>query len=271
MSETTATVPVRAGYGTGCYRRRIVLEADASARLGANGRGGRVRGELADDFHHFGVDLTHDGDVAVVVAGEDVRVPWTTCPGAVAPLRRMEGAPLSMALPALLRYTDSRAQCTHLHDLACLAIAHAARLGAGGRPGRRYDASIPDRVDGVATVELARDGETLLRWQVDASSVIESTPGTFAGLRLAGASFYRFCSEQLDAELAEAAWVLQRAVFIGLGRRHDFERIHAASSFAPIVGAACHTFDPERVADAKRVYGSLRDFSESPQRILDRD
>ncbi len=264
MSEkvpTTPPVPVRAGYGKGCYRRRIVLEAD----------GPEVRGELADDFHHFAVRLLHDGTSAVSVDGEDVRVPWTTCPGAVEPLHRMEGVSLSAPLSQLLRHTDARAQCTHLHDVACLAIRHAGRVAAGGEPRRRYDATIPDRVDGSATVELARDGEVLLRWQVRASTVIESTPDSFAGLGLSGSAFHRFCAAQLDAELAEAAWVLQRAVFIGLGRRHDFEEIHEASTFAPIVGAACHTFDAKRLADAKRVYGSLRDFTDSPQRILDRD
>ncbi len=230
-----------------------------------------MRGELADDFHHFGVRLRHDGKCAVSVEGEDVRVPWTTCPGAIAPLRRMQGVALSALLPGLLRRTDARAQCTHLHDLACLAIAHAARCVAGGPPFRRYDVSVPDRIDGSATVELLRDGQTQLSWRIRASTVTDSTPASFAGLELSGGAFHRFCAEQLDAELAEAAWVLQRAVFIGLGRRHDFERIHEASTFAPVVGAACHTFDPVRVADAKRRYASLRDFTSAPLRILDRE
>jgi hypothetical protein len=263
MSDQAAmnsTLPVRSGYGTGCYRRCIVLEASRD----------EVRGELADDFHYFGVRLHHDGERATSVEGEDVRVPWTTCPGAVEPLRRMEGVELAVRLPGLLRHTDARAQCTHLHDLACLAIAHAARVGAGGRSLRRYDVSVPDRVDGGAAVELSRDGQRQLSWKARASSVTDADPGSFAGLELSGGAFHRFCAE-LDDELAEATWVLQRAVFIGLGRRHDFERIHRASAFAPVVGAACHTFDPERVVGAKRVYGTLRDFTASPLRILERD
>ena len=83
MSEkaTTPKVPVRSEYGTGCYRRSIVLKAD----------GIEVRGELDDDFHHFGVRLLHDEQRAVKIDGEEIRVSWTTCPGAVAALRRMEG------------------------------------------------------------------------------------------------------------------------------------------------------------------------------------
>jgi hypothetical protein len=262
MSDDTATpptVPVRGGYGTGCYRRSIVLEASS----------GEVRAELADDFHHFGVRLVHDGQHAVSVEGEDVRVPWTTCPGAVAPLREMEGVGLSTVLSGLLRHTNARAQCTHLHDLACLAIAHAARVSANGGGSRRYDISVPDRLEGRATVELQRDGQVLLSWAVDGSSVTDSDPSTFAGLKLSGSAFHRFCAE-LDDDLAEAAFVLQRAVFIGLGRRHDFEEIREASTFAPVVGAACYTFDPTRVGNAKRVYGSLRDFTSAPHRILER-
>ena len=147
------TLPLRDDYGSGCYRRCIVLEAD----------GDTVRGELADDFHHFGVSLRHDGERALEVVGEDVRVPWTTCPGALEPLRRMEGAPLSRAVRDLLRHTSAREQCTHLHDLACLAVAHAARAAAGGAAMRRYDAEVPDRVGDETHSVLRRDGAVLLR------------------------------------------------------------------------------------------------------------
>jgi len=259
--EPGSDLPVRSDYGTGCYRRCIVLESDD----------GVVRGELSDDFHHFAVTLHHDGRRATRVEGEGVRIPWTTCPGALEPLRRMEGTALSRELPALLRHTPARAQCTHLHDLACLAIAHACRSGEGGATRRRYDAAMPDPAPNGTRAVLERDGEEQLSWQIAASTVVSATPAIFDGLSLGGRSFYRFLRGQPDPELAEAAWILQRAVFIGMGRRHDFENIHAAIRFAPVVGAACHTFDPARVGAARRVYGTLRDFSDAPERILDRD
>ncbi|HKJ24475.1 MAG TPA: hypothetical protein VKB65_06610, partial [Myxococcota bacterium] len=102
-AEPTAGLPpTRADFGGGCYRRRILLEAE----------GAEARGELADDFHHFAVRLRHDDARVVEVRGEDVRVPWVTCPGALAPLRRMEGVALSRTLPGILRHTDAREQCT---------------------------------------------------------------------------------------------------------------------------------------------------------------
>ena len=71
--------------------------------------------------------------------------------------------------------------------------------------------------------------------------------------------------------MAEAAWILQRAIFVGGGRRHDFDGLREAKDFAALLGAACHTFAPERVGDAKRVGDNLRDFSDTPEWLLDRD
>jgi hypothetical protein len=256
---TQPSVPRRPGYGRGIYRRRIVLEA----------RDGEVRGELADDFHHFSVRVTHDGERAIDVKGEDVRVPWTTCPGAIAPLRRMRGAALTRSILQVFGHTRAREQCTHLHDLACLALTHAAR----GEALRRYDISVPDRIENATEVVLHVDEREALRWWVRGNSVEQATPARFDGAPLGGLAFLNFLRHELeqDAELAEAAWVLERAVFIGHGRRHDFEGISEASIFAPVVGAACHTFDPARVGDAKRVYGTVRDFTDAPETILDRE
>jgi hypothetical protein len=107
---------------------------------------------------------------------------------------------------------------------------------------------------------------------VRGTSVERATPSSFDGTPLGGLPFLNYLRRNLahDSTLAEAAWILQRAVFIGLGRRHDFEGISEASSFAPVVGAACYTFDPARVAEAKRIYGSVRDFTDSPDKVLDR-
>ncbi len=254
------TVPRRADYGTGLYRRCIVLESEN--RL--------VRAELADDFHHFTVELEHDGERATRLSGEGVRVPWTTCPGAVLRLRRFEGASLALSLGELMRFTDSTAQCTHLHDLACLAIAHAERAKKKGARLRRYDISLPDRTRGASRAILERDGEILLEWGLKGNRIEDAAPSAFAGLELSGRPFHAFISNELDPDLAEAAWVLRRAAFIGDGRVHDFKRIEQASEFAPVVGAACHTFGPDQVDQARPVHSSLRDFSSGREGILDR-
>jgi hypothetical protein len=253
------SVPARPGYGSGIYRRRIVLESSD----------GEVRGELADDFHHFAVRVIHDGERAIRVDGDDVRVPWTTCPGAIVPLRRMEGAPLSDSILEVFGHTRPREQCTHLHDLACLALTHAAR----GETIRRYDVSVPDRIGNATEAVVCADDREVLRWWVRGTSVERSSPVSIREIPLGGIAFLNFLRHELveNSALAEAAWILQRAIFIGHGRRHDFEAIAEASAFAPVVGAACHTFDPSRVANAKRVHGTVRDFTDAPERILDRD
>ena len=241
------------------FRRSIALES----------RGGEVRGELADDFHHFAVRVVHDGERAVAVEGEDVRVPWTTCPGAIEPLRRMVGAPVSDRILEVFKHTRPREQCTHLHDLACLALTHAAR----GESRRRYDVALPDRVQNATEAVLRCDGRDLLRWRLRGNRVERATPPIFDGLPLAISPFLDFLLDELRdlPAMAEAAWILQRAIFVGGGRRHDFEGLREAKDFAALLGAACHTFAPERVGDAKRVGDNLRDFSDTPERLLDRD
>lgn len=256
-------LPSRKDYGTGCYRRRIRLESETSS----------VVGELADDFHHFAVELSiEDGRVADV-RGQDIRVPWTTCPGAVEPLRKMIGAELATPLSALTRHTQARAQCTHLHDLTCLAIAHAARSERGGPAVRVYDVELPDRVQGRTTPTLRTDGQASLAWTVEGSAIVDSTPPAFVDHPLSGRGFQEALARLSDSDpdLAEAAWILQRAVFVGTGRRHDFEQMPDATHFAPVVGAACHSFSEERVQSALRIYGTVRDFTTTPERIFERE
>lgn len=243
----------------GIFRRGVVLESS----------GAEVRGELADDFHHFAVRVVHDGERAIEVEGEDVRVPWTTCPGAIEPLRRMAGAPVSDRILEVFKHTRPREQCTHLHDLACLALTHAAR----DETHRRYDVALPDRVQDATEAVLRCDGEDLLRWRLRGNRVERATPDVFDGLSLAISPFLDFLLDELRDRpaVAEAAWILQRAIFVGGGRRRDFGGRHEAKDLAAVLGAACHTLAPERVDDAKRVGGTVLDFSDAPEKVLDRD
>jgi hypothetical protein len=260
MASQTTTVPERAGYGAGCYRRAIRLEAGE----------GEVRGELADDFHHFAVTLRHDGSKVTDVAGEGIRVPWTTCTGAVPVLSRLAGADLASPLTDILRYTPARAQCTHLHDLACLAVTQAARAVAGVGAARRYDVAVPDRVRGETRAELRLDGWAFLGWHVEEDRIAAANPREWEGVKLTGRAFQERLVAEADPDVAEAAFVLRRALFIATGRRHDFEAMTRASEFASVVGAACHTFDPARADEGRKIPGTVRDFTDGLQGIFDR-
>lgn len=263
MNETSGERRApRDGYGEGAFRRALRMETTAN----------RTRAELVDDFHHFAVRVDVRGGQVVDIAGEDVQIPWTTCAGALAPLRAMVGAPVTRSLAALRAHTDARLQCTHLHDLACLAVAHAARsLEGGGATQRRYDVTLPDRRRGASRAVLERDGAPCLVWSLERTEIVDGVPDAFAGLPLAGRRFQERLATLEDPDEAEAASVLQRAVFIGTGRRHDFESMRVAAEFAAVVGGRCHSFASERVDRAFKIPNTVRDFTRDTGDLFRRD
>jgi hypothetical protein len=251
-TRDAAGLEPRPDYGRGVFRRRIEL------------RGGDrcVEADLEDDFHRFGVRLEHDGRQVVRIAGAAGRYPWSTCPGALAPLERLVAMPLAAAASAVRRWTDPRAQCTHLLDLAGLAVAHAA----AGRERRGYEIEIPDRVEGRSHARLRRDGEALLDFEIERGAIVSPEP--FAGQPSFGGGFGRWAEATLAPDLAEAAIVLQRACGIAMGRQWDMDQVPGAWVFGALTGGACHTFGARVVEDARRVLGSMRDFTDAPERLL---
>ena len=136
LSDVPVLDPSR--YGEGVYRRAIRL---------ATTEPGVVRAELEDDYHHFRCTLTHADGVIAGCEGEAVRHPWTTCPGAMGLLRSLVGTALDARSTAILGRVRGNEHCTHLVDLAGLAIAHAH----AGRATREYELTIPDRVGNRST------------------------------------------------------------------------------------------------------------------------
>lgn len=246
-------VPLDPSYGCGIYRRKIRVV----------GGDGIASGELEDDFHHFRATLGHDGERVTRAEGEALRVPWSTCPGAIRPIGLLVGVPIASSLRASARHTNPRAQCTHILDAACAAVAFVAE---GGRGERTYAAAVPDRVGGRTRATLAIDGQPVLAWDVDGNQI--AGPSPFAGQALTGGGFGRWAEASLSAADAVAAQVLQKAVFISIGRRYHFDEIDRAASFGEAVGGACHTFSPEFEPRAGRVYGSVRDFTDTEEALL---
>jgi hypothetical protein len=199
-------------YGDGIFRRRFLMRAES----------GRVVGDMEDDFHRFRVELEHDGEHVRQIRGEAHRHPWTECPGATAALKKLVGMPLSTNPTAAASHTSPRENCTHLFDVASLAVAHAAAR----RERRQYDIVIPDRREWRTHATLHRDNEPMLAWDV-AGTRIEG-PAPFEGVEMRGASFIRWTEDQLDPETAEAVLALRRACFIAMGRARDLDapRLH---------------------------------------------
>ena len=240
----------------GCARRAIDLRS----------RGDRVVAWLEDDFHHFGVELRHDGQRVLAVEGHAGRFPRDSCPGALGILQELVGTPLDVRSTALGQHTNMRLHCTHLYDLLGLAIAHAA----AGREHRRYDARVPDRqnrnpdpdgldVGGTTRPELWRDGEPVMHWDVEGDLV--TGPARYAGVSL-GRGF-REWTESLDVDEAEAAHVLRRATLIAMGRLINLQELPADATQWTV--GVCHSFQPDIYKHSSRIPESVRDFTDDPR------
>jgi Protein of unknown function (DUF2889) len=244
-------------YRSGSYRRRLRVVASAP---------GVVEGGLEDDFHYFQVTLTHDGAQVVTMEASSRRWPWTTCPGAAEPLRALVGMPLSPRCLAVGDWTDPKANCTHMFDLAGLAVAHAARGGPVGTT-RQYDVEIPigAQAGGRTEVRLWRDGEPRLTWALEGRSCVAPPPYSEARWR---GGFLRWADANLPVDEAEAAIVLRRACDIGMGRGMDLDAVPQAIALLDVQGRICHTMQPGVVELAERNRGTTRDFDPDPDRLL---
>ncbi len=205
---------------------------------------GWVRSELEDDFHHMRVTVRHADGLAAAVEAEMVRAPWTTCPGAPARLREtFEGLPLANFAG---RGGEKPSNCTHLHDLAVLAAAHAA-----DRESLVYDILASDPEEGRRRLELRRNGEPVMSWVEQDGYLVE--PLEAAGMTLLQMRPYL---DGLDSERLEQARLLRWGAIVAHGRTIPLQSQSDATAMPP----NCFTFQPENKVRARRV-GEIRDFS----------
>lgn len=224
------------------YRRRIRVEAASDA----------VVAMLEDDLHCMAVTLRHDGKMVTAVEPVMDRVPWTTCPGAAAKLiETFAGQPLA----EVTARREKKANCTHLHDLAVLAAAHA-----GDRGGLIYDVLATDPVEGERILEIRRDGAAVLQW-------VEQDGKLVAPVEVAGQTPFtlRDWINTLDEPRREAARLLQWGSIVAHARVLPPERQSNATKIPP----NCYTFQPERAVHAIR-NGKNLDFSDGSRVPLDR-
>jgi hypothetical protein len=220
-------------------------------RFRIDGGDGWVRAAVEDDYHCMDVTLRHQGGSVTAVEPVMHRAPWTTCPGAVEQLRQTF---TGVVLDGFVARGDKPANCTHLHDLAVLAAAHAADTAP-----LVYDILVSDPVDAWREVELRRNGERLLGWVEREHRIVE--PSELAGLRLD--ELGRWISA-LDPDLQEGARLLRWGAMLAHGRTIPMERQSDASRMPP----NCYSFQPERARVARRI-GEIRDFSRGSARPLD--
>ena len=216
------------------FRRRILLEPAA----------GSVSAELEDDYHHMAVTIAHERGIAMAVSASMGRAPWTTCPGAELELSRsFIGRPLA----GFGAVGEREWNCTHLHDLALLAAAHAA----DPMP-TVIDILVSDPVGGIRHAELRRNGDVAMRWRLDRDRI--AAPDSIAGCRLRE---LRDWIASLDESTKEAARLLRWGAMLAGGRSMVIEK-----ETKGLPRGKCYTFQPDRFAVASRL-GAIVDLSAS--------
>lgn len=244
------------GPFTGTYRRQIDLRAwDAHT----------VVAWLEDESHHFGLTLEHDGARVRAVRVAAPRHPWTTCAAAGEPLQGLVGKPLVSRCSDIGKLIDMRRQCTHVFDLAGLALAHTQE----GRRHRRYHGTVrpltdiaPGAPHGWLRATLYRDGVEVLAWDLHEGVIMAPAPH-------AGRSIHRGFREWLETrgeEEAEDAFVLRRVAFVSDGRRISIEEARVADDMGQ--PPVCHSFQPEWRHVAFRVGNTSRRFDDTPEAML---
>lgn len=191
----------------------------------------------------MGVTLRHDGRRITGVAAELVRAPWSTCPGAVAKLEEtFTGATLDEAVA----HGEKKQNCTHLHDMAGYAAAHAL----DGAP-THYRVIATDPVTGVRNLSVTRNGEPVHHWIERDNRLVEPA-------ELGGRSLFEIGDwlAGLDTAGQEAARILRWGAIVAHGRQIPIEDQSDASRIPP----NCYTFQPGRRARARRV-GEIVDFA----------
>jgi hypothetical protein len=220
------------------FRRRIAIVP----------RDGSITAALEDDYHAMAVTLEHDGSTVSAVRSEVDRAPWTTCPGAPAVLAEtFTGLALSDVAARGARHTN----CTHLHDLALLAAAHAHDAAPMAYEVLVADAGVK-AFGGEVHAEIRRDGVPVLA--IAHLGLIMSAPSEVAGQSLRK---LRGWIEGLPEPLREPARLLQWVVIVAQGRAIPLDRQSDATRLA----LNCFTFQPGRREQAVRV-GRIVDFSQ---------
>lgn len=245
------------------YRRRIEIRTEA-----ADAAGGTfvTTADLEDDYHRFRVVVEHDGNTVRAIHSVAGRTPWDTCAAAGAVLSALVGVELRPRATDAAAATDPHLHCTHMFDLAALAMANAAR----GLTERRYDVEVPRVRDRRVQVRLWRDGVLELEWAIvtdDAGRrrLVDPAPYTDAPWK---GGFMRWADSHLDPETAEAAIVLRRAHDIGMGRGMPLDDIPSPSALGHAMAGVCFTMQPAQFERARRNRGNIRDFGEVPEALL---
>lgn len=207
---------------------------------------------MEDDFHNMRVSVrVADGIVDAAVA-RAIRIPYETCPAAGAELSSLNGQSAHETAHSVFRQTDARLQCTHMLELAGLAIAAAVR----GDDAVVYDVFVSDPIDDSRIASLSKNSVEVLRWTLNGETIV--APDIFAGRHLR-TGFARWALETLTPQISEPAMIMRRCAVISAGRSKNLEEQEKG-----VMVGTCFGQHPDRIERAYRIKGSIRDFSDAP-------
>ncbi|MFK8019856.1 MAG: DUF2889 domain-containing protein [Pseudomonadales bacterium] len=243
-------------YGSGVFRRRIRLTADGMS----------VLGELEDSAHGFRCHLQHDGQHLTSIRGESLRTPYDICPGATEPIKQFVGQAINVSLQSLNTNINARSNCTHLYDLSALALQFCFVSHSEGRKERIIDVEIPDETDKPTTARVTIDGVEILAWQLQQWQIVG--PSEIAGKPF-HKGFASWVNESLSGLEQTAAFAIQKGYLVAESRRYDMDALAGTAAELPeSMNGICYTYSRENVGNARRLSGTMRDFSDSEEQLL---
>lgn len=243
-------------YGNGVFRRKIRLTATANT----------VVGELEDCAHGFRCRLEHDGQVLTHIVGESLRTPYDICTGATEPIKQFIGKPIDISLVALNQEVNARSNCTHLYDLSALALEFCYLSSTQGMTERVIDVFIPDENKDAVTARVLIDGEEILAWQLQSWQIVG--PKAIAGKPM-HRGFAAWVNEMFSGLQNTAAFVLQKSYLVGEARRYDIDAVAGQTAVTDnkMLGI-CYTYSEQHIGQGKRLAGTMRDFTDCEEQLL---
>lgn len=251
--KPTDHMPQAPDWGTGVLRRAFRLR----------GFSGGVEAALEDMCHAMICTVRHDGNVVTSVEADFRRYTLQLCPGASEPLKQIVGMPLSTSTAQFFANGRARQNCTHMLDLAWLALRHASR----GETEWLYEVEIPDALEGPVHGILRCNGKVVQDWIVERNVIV--SPPALAGQALAGGFTRWLLSESgLPDQAVEECLVLHKGFFMTGARQFMIPEGPLSEEYRKSIAGACFGYAHERIDDAVGIPGMKRDFSHHPEKLL---
>ena len=251
--KTTDHMSTATDWGTGVTRRAFRLR----------GLPDRVEAALEDMCHAMLCTLRHDGRTVTSVEADFRRYTLQLCPGASEPLKQIVGMPLATSTSDFFANGRARLNCTHMLDLAWLALHHASR----GETEWLYEVEIPDALTGPMRGVLRRNGDVVQDWLVEGNVI--ASPFSLAGQSLAGGFTKWLLTASGLSELAiEECLVLHKGFFMTGARKFRLPEGPVTDDHRKAIEGVCFGYASERIGEAIALTGMRRDFSQQPERLL---